>query len=266
MGVGDPLVPPDPATELRVVRERPDDSQGVAAFAGRFLCVVDEAADGPGGTDHDDDGALDSDLLAALDPEDETAWTILHETPSHQGDPIPFFAGVAWMAERPASGFLAIAFQESVVQTGAGATVAMTRNFTCDGDHDDEDTVDTIPVWTVFDSQGDLVLGGVGYALEPGDPSFVVSGSIVFFRASEPAHGGDLNGDGDEDDVVLLLNPLLACDPELVGIASLAPGLPVVTSSSGATGFFADEGLAGADLNGDGDAPPGELVLMYFDL
>lgn len=100
---------------------------------------------------------------------------------------------------------------------------------------------------------------------------FVVGGSLVAFRTSEAAQGGqDLNGDLDTNDAVMQIYNLAS--GELINTATAAipctlpgcdPTIPYKINGD-TVSFLTDEADQGADLNGDNDTD--DIVLTVFSV
>lgn len=250
-----PILPPGDVTQLHALATAlPGGSQGLAALQGRFVSVVDEAADSD---DVDSDSAM-NDLVAHLDPTAGAlaTWSFLVTTGSTNPS-----VGAGWMAAEPTEQRLGIGFQESVQ--------GLSLNSACrDLSFADPDAQDELPVWLRF--SGSLLLApGVGFAAAQGSTGLVVARGLAYFRVDEALHGVDVDGDGAADDLVLVRNPIFACEPgalfRVVPDGTPDGSAPVIfTDGLVGAAFVASETDAGQDLNGNGFV--GEDVLLYFGI
>ncbi len=243
-----PVLPVVDPAALPAVAAVPGGSAGLARLSERFVIAADEDADSQ---DFDKDGAFSSVLLGWLDPMVDDRFVFRHRDP----DGFTTYVGVEWMAAEPRDGRLAASFQESIVSSSL--------NSACGFAPSDDDQNDALPVWPRFSSEVDeLIVPGVGLALDPGRAGIVPFGNFAFFRVSEMQDGVDHNGDGDLGDVVLAASPLFTCDPVIIGTAADVDGPAIETGGPTGAAFLADESMAREDFNGDGDKA--DLVVRYL--
>ncbi len=250
---------------LVAVGAAPGGSLGLAPLFDRLVALVDEAADG---RDHDG-RAGDLLLVAWIDPDDDDSpgWTFAHQSPSNRSHGTGIFdrdgtsephASVSWLAEEERELRLPAVFLESV--PGANPLVgSLNNNLGCAEVAKDDDVVDALPVWLDFESGPTLDFDGTGFAIVPAVGP-VVSQGFVYFAADETADNRDLDGDGDLAERVLVRNPAISCDVEVVGVLAPIDAPPVFVSERNARGaVFLSTGV---DFDGDGDGD--ELVLRHF--
>ena len=263
-----PITPPrDPSQMFAVEDSLPGGAMGFATLQDRFVIVVDEADQGA-----DLDGKTeDHDLVAWLDPDAgfSADWTFAHQSSSSvttgtgifdtNGNSEPY-AGASWMAEER-FGRLPLAFQEEVPGTNADVG-PLNNNVACAFELKDNDVTDSLPVWADFESGPILDFDGLGFALDEDDAGIVIAAGFAFFRVDEAADGRDYNADGAVDDVVLMRNPLLSCDPRVMATSSGIAGPVIVTDDENGAAFLSSEFQAGMDFNEDGDT--NDLVVRYF--
>lgn len=244
----------------------PGGSFGLAALRERWIALVDEAADG---RDHDGRPA-DSVLVAWIDPDDpdDDDWTFAHQSPSNRRSGTAIFAsdgasepyaGASWMAAEALEGRLGFAFREAV--PGVNPLVSsLNNNVRCTEVVKDSDLVDSLPVWLDFASGPTLDFDGTGFATPTGEAGLVVSRAWVYFRVSELEDNRDWNEDGDLADVVLVRNPAISCDVEVIDVCTSGPGPAVLARelTAGGAAFLS----TGVDFDGDGN--PNELVVRHF--
>lgn len=245
--------PPRPVTDmtkLLAIGDTPGGTHGFAELSGRFVIVVDEAADGR--SLYDGDMATDNLLVGSHDPLLPGTGFEFDHTPGGGADP----AGATWMSEAPDRTRLLLAFPEEI------------NGVDINGDAVADDSVLTFPF---FNGPADINFPGFGIGLEETNAGITLIGVLAFFRASESAGGDDFNGDGDGVDTVLfrmnsnggtpvamathniLTRPSVFFDPDIVTHA----GAALITQES-------MQGPAGTDLNGDGDAT--DHVVRFFRL
>jgi hypothetical protein len=232
---------------LLAIGDTPGGTHGFAELSGRFVIVVDEAADG-----RDYDGAMmvDNLLLGSHDPLlPGTAFEFDHAP----GVPL---AGATWMSETPDRTQLLHAAPEEI--TGVDV----------DGDGVADDSFITFPF---FNGPADLNFPGFGIGLVEDNAGIELIGVLAFFRVSEAAGGDDFNGDGDGMDTVLFrINsnggfPVAMATSNILTRPSVFFDHDIVAHAGAA--LITDEaqiGLAGTDLNGDGDAT--DHVVRFFRL
>ena len=241
-----PILPNVLPEDMHDIAPLPGGALGLNGERDVFLAVVDELGDG---RDHDGDGELTRNLLAWVDPTEGGPWEFEHR----DTDGPSFFVAVSWMDEEVVNNRVAMTFLEEAQQ--------LTLNNACTLQAKDEDFDDALPAWPRFDGT-QLVVPGVGFAVPPSDPGIVLFANFVFFRVSESLDNRDHNLDGDLDDLILVRNPIFACDPEVMDTASME--LEDVVELGGFFGgaFVASEPDVGVDFNEDGDSA--DLVVRHF--
>jgi len=242
---------------LIALANTPGGTRGATDLAGRFVVVVDEAADE---RNYDGVSGTDNTLIGWLDPSTGASaqWTFDHNASAagFQG------AGTRWMGEQPDRTRVGSGFQESVFGNRINAR--------------DTDTTDSVPTFVRFDpgNASDLDFPGPAIAIDEDNAGIVIGAGIALFRVDENADNFDWNSDGDRNDFVLFRSR----------VSTLADTLAVSTLNSlngpaayfdlglgqGATAigaaFLADESSISAgsarDLNADGDT--NDLVLRWM--
>jgi hypothetical protein len=223
-------------------------THGATDLGGRFLAVVDEAAD-----QRNHDGlVLDHTVLGWLDPTDGNAatWTFDHGT----GAGIQA-AGTAWLAERPERDYLLLAFQEAV--------------FGLPLNNSDPDMNDSVPTIGRFDpgNADDFDFDQPpAVAVVADDAGISLQAGAIFYRVDENADNRDWNGDGLKNDHALLFteqgNP---SNSSFLSSLNDLSASAVITNGNVGAAFIYDEsevGAAGTDLNGDGD--PNDFTLRWM--
>ncbi len=246
-----PVLPVTDASKLMAlvttIPGRSADSTGaVIPLAANWVILVDEAADG---RDHDGDAGDDNVLVAAHNPTNVgTGWNFDHG--SQNAGPV----NVTWMARDPqnATRFLA-ALSEDVIDIDL---------------NNDGDKFDSVPTFPTSHNGTILKFPGYGIAVDASNAGIVGARGVGFYRLSENDEQEDWNGDGDMADAVLQRIGLTTNDlPTLMGTLN-NEDLPAVSFEVGTPQFGALlfqetlQGVAGKDLNGDGDAT--DFVVRYF--
>ena len=258
----------DPSRLVAVDTTVPGDAFGLAGLGSRLVALIDEGADG-----RDYDGrAGDAVLVAWIDPDDtadpeDRVWQVAHQSSNRSHGTAIFasdgasepYASASWMASRVREGRLGIAFEESV--PGANPLVGSLNNNSgdCTVIVKDTDVTDALPVWLDFEDGPTLDFDGLGFATVPDNAGLVVAQGFAHFRVSELDDNRDWNGDGVLDDVVLVRNPVLSCDPQILGVTTNAPGPAILTLLFSNSAAFLSTGV---DFDGDGMAT--ELVVRHF--
>ena len=221
-------------------------SGGVITLNGDlWIAVVDEGADG---RDHDGDAGTDKEFLGVLDPNlPGTGWNF------DQGSTT--FIQVSWMAPDPS---VATRFLAAIRESSTG----IDRN-------NDGDTTDSIPTFPIEGGNPrELNFPGVSVAIERNNAGMTTRGNFGYYRISESDQRFDYNLDGDETDNILQRVDLtggsqaismgvlhnLARDAVMVGRGNNPKAIVWMAPE-------VQEGAAGTDLNGDGDAL--DQVLRY---
>jgi len=222
----------------------PGGAMAVAELDGAFVIQCDEAADD---RDHDSDGDTDRELVAWLDPQDANpVWTFDHGTNGGTA-----WVTATWMSELPLHTRLGVAFAESSNNADL---------------NEDGDVLDSVP--TFADLTGTpprLGFPGFERAVVPDNAGISLANGWGFYRVDEAADGRDLNGNGNQDDILLVRSNLTSGLSYLMGALNSLPR-PAVESEPDGTGlsgaYLFDERIIGSNLNGDSDAQ--DLVVRYF--
>lgn len=236
------------ANGLVALANTPGGTRGVSDLAGRFIAVVDEAAD----ERNYDGSATNNTLIAWLNPDNgnSASWTFDHGTPAGVQA-----SGASWMGEVADRTRVGVAFQESVF----GASINAAR---------DQDTTDSVPTFVRFDpgNTNDLDFPGPAVAIDADNAGVVSVAGIALYRVDENADNFDWNGDGDRSDFVLFRTRISDLgDSFAVSTlnSSSAPaafiGIGVGQGDSAiGVAFIADESSISSggsrDLNNDGDS------------
>ncbi|MBM3989827.1 MAG: hypothetical protein FJ298_02350 [Planctomycetes bacterium] len=229
------------ATGLVALADVPGGTEGATDFNGRWIVVIDEAADGRSWDGEVSNPANNvEELVAWLDPADGNSaqWISDHS-------PAPGFqcGGSSWMGELEDRARVGVGFQESVF----GAPI----------NGRDNDTLDSVPTFSRFDptDANDFDFPGPAVAVDADNVGLVISNNIAYYRVDEAADNFDWNGDGDKLDRVLFRTTVSTlADSYYLSPSSDVPGPVVVADSANvAAAFLAEESAARVDLNGDGD-------------
>jgi hypothetical protein len=223
---------------------------GVTDLDGRFVAVISEADndqsfDGIPGKDHD--------LLAWLDPDETTNSTPQPWIFDHSPTSGIQAAGTDWMAERPQRDRLAMTYQEAVhgapINTGG-----------------DSDPNDSIPTFARFDPIDDFDFPGPPLAGQANNAGIALSDNdLAFYRVDEGADNRDWNSDGDKEDLVLFRTTVSTLqDSTFLDVLNDLQRPAVELGGTVGAAYLADEAMAHADFNQDGDAF--DLVLRWFRL
>lgn len=235
------------ATGLVALANAAGGTRGVTDLNGRFIAVVDEAAD-----ERSYDGsATDNTLVGWLNPDsgNSAAWTFDHGTPAGIQA-----TGTRWMGEQPDRLRVGVAFQEALF----GASINAAR---------DADTLDSVPTFSRFDpgNASDLDFPGPAVAADDDNAGIVIVAGIALYRVDENADNFDWNGDGDKNDFVLFRTNVSSISDSFAVSTLNSLSTPAafvgigVGQGDDAVGvaFLADESMISAgnsrDLNGDGD-------------
>lgn len=242
-----PILPPTDAANLHAIANMvPGGVNGTVHLDGRFVVLVDEAADG---RDHNNDPGNDFDLLAWVAP-DESNLDVAFVF-DHSPSATPVFFGATWMNEIPGNSRMVAAIPESV---GGG-------DF-----NDDLDVIDSVPAFPDFVGGPRLNFPGATIAVVENNAGAVLVNGTTFFRADEASDGRDWNNDGDQADIVLLRLFESTGSPVFVSVLNNLPRPAVnfsTTEPFPETGVFViDEPMAGFDANDDGDIS--DRVIRYF--
>lgn len=221
-------------------------THGATALSGKFVVVVDEAADD---RDYDGDVPVDNTLVAWLDPDDgnSAAWTFDHSqgvngAPGFQG------CGTMWMGEQPDGKRLGVGFAESVYGGPINGR-----------DNDDDDSVPTFVRFDPNDAD-DLDFPGPAIAIDEDNAGIVITAGISLFRVDEMADNFDWNNDGDKLDRILFRTATSTLQDNFAVSTLNSLSRPAVEFGTGNIGvaFIADESMISSgssrDLNKDGDS------------
>jgi hypothetical protein len=219
---------------LVALDDTPGGTHGATELSGRWIVVIDEAAD----ERNWDAQAADHDVVGWLDPLDGNAasWTTDH-SPSGGVQP----AGASCLEELVGVARVAVGFQEAVLGLPINAR--------------DGDLLDSIPVFARFDPADDLDFPGPAIAVDADNAGVVVANGTALFRVDEAADNFDWNDDGDKTDRVLFRSDVASSGATFfIGtLNNLTRPAVVADPLNVGAAFLADEAAAGADLNLDGD-------------
>ena len=222
--------------------------QGVTDLSERFVAVISEADNQE---DFDDDGDTDHDLVAWLNPGAVTNSTAAPWVFDHSPNPGIQAAGCDWMAERPQRDRLDLTYQEAVhgapINTGG-----------------DSDELDSIPSFARFDPIDDLDFPGPPVAGRAKNAGIALTDNdIGLYRVDENADSRDWNGDGDKEDMVLFRTTVSTLqNSNFLGVLNDLPRPAAEVGGKNGAAYLADEAMAGADFNADGDKE--DLVVRWF--
>jgi hypothetical protein len=229
------------AIGLVALEDVPGGTHGATDFAGRWIVVIDEEADGRS-WDGEVSNATNNveHLVGWLDPTDGNAaqWRTDHS-------PSAGFqcAGSSWMGELEDRTRVPIGFEESVF----GAPI----------NGRDTDLLDSVPVFSRFDPNDadDFDFPGPAVAVDADNAGIAISNNIAYYRVDEAADNFDWNKDGDKLDRVLFRTTVstLGDNYYLSPIADIPTPAVVADSFNVAGAFLGEESSARVDLNGDGD-------------
>ncbi|HRV80183.1 MAG TPA: hypothetical protein P5218_02055 [Planctomycetota bacterium] len=224
------------------------DSGGVIELDGRlWVALVDEAADG---RDHDGSGSNHV-ILGVLDPA---------------------LPGTNWNYDQGSNTFIQVTWMQADATTTARFLAAIKESSTGIDRNGDGDTTDSVPT---FPREGgaprELDFPGVNVAVELTNPGMLTRSNYGFYRINETSQGTDYNLDGDLGDSILQRVNLSGSEPATSMGIELNNARPAVLVGAGSNprgvvwmASEAQQGPAGTDLNGDGDA--GDVALRYARL
>lgn len=228
-----------------------DSTGGVVALKDLWVILVDEQADGQ--SDHDGNSVEFSNVIAAHNPANAgQTWNFNH------GSTAPGPVSVTWLARNPRS---RSSFRAAISETVLGT------DLNGDGDHDD-----SVPTFPELLSGNTLSFPGAGVACDLDNAGIVSAAGLGFFRLAEAEDGNeDYNGDGDENDALLIRFSMGGGDtPTVVKSLNTLSGPAVQFSAEGTIRFGAflfqenQEGASGLDLNKDGDVS--DYIVHYFPI
>jgi hypothetical protein len=215
---------------------------GVTDLAGRWIAVIDEAADG--NSTWDGIPGTDNDIVAWLDPSDGLGaqWTTDHDAATNGVQAV----GTTFLDEMASRQRVFMGFQESV------ANLAINGR--------DTDKLDSIPVFVRFDPNDadDLDFPGPAVATHDNRIGTVIENDVAYYRVDESDDNFDWNGDGDKLDEVLFRTTVSTLDDSFFIATLNALPIPAVVTDSNDVGaaWLVQESMLsgiGGDLNGDGD-------------
>jgi len=244
------ILPLNSAANIHALDSTPGGTFGLAELQDRFVIVVDEAQDD---LDINGDTLKTFDLVGWLLPSASTTpWQFLHSTA---------FVGASWVAETRDRSRLALALQEAV--GGDSLNPGTSQN------PGDNDILDSIPTFPVFNTGSVLSFPGIKIAVDPSNPGIVVTRGLGYYRTAESADNRDWTGDGDKNDRVLFRSSFSKGTTNINGTSNSVTrsviDFDVESTSPACAAFLTDETLQGAtgtDINGDGDKT--DLVVQYF--
>ncbi|MBL8857953.1 MAG: hypothetical protein JNL28_05565 [Planctomycetes bacterium] len=248
------ILPRNAAANIHALKDVPGGTRGLAELQERLVIVVDEAADN---LDINADGFKTFDLVGWLLPSTTTVpWQFQHSG----------FVGASWMAETFDRQRMSLALQEIVGGTSLNAGTTANPG--------DNDLLDSIPTFPVFNSGGTLTFPGVTIALDISpptvfNPGMVITRGLGYYRVAEAFDNRDWSNDGSKNDRVMFRTSFSQGTTNISGISN-SINRPVIefdrhSSAPACAAFLTEEALQGAtgtDINGDGDR--NDLVLQYF--
>jgi hypothetical protein len=247
-----PILPLNTAANIRALFDVPGGTHGLAEIGTRLAIVVNEADD-----DTDINGGGETlNLVGWLLPSTvANPWDFTH---SNAGT----YVGTGWLNEQPDRARLGVALEERVNGVNINSHIPAVPG-------EDTDTIDSVPTFGAFSSNTILSFPGVAIAADSDNAGIVVAGGFGFYRVSEAEDSRDWNNDGDENDFVLWRTSLTQSVSAYMGSHNSLSRLSIVVNpkENPASGAYIatenQEGVAGLDLNGDGDT--NDLVLRYFE-
>lgn len=249
------ILPPNSALNIHALDDTVGGTRGLAELQERFVIVVDEAADD---LDINMDGLMAFDLVGWLVPGNtSTPWQFMHSGS---------FVGATYVAETRDRQRLSLALPEVVG--------GISLNDGTSSNPGDNDLLDSVPTFPMFNSSGVMRFPGVGIALNislPGtvNPGMVIARGLGYYRVSETFDSRDWSDDGDTGDQVTFRSSLSQGLSNLNGISSTI-NRPVIefdpeSGSPSCAALLTDEqlqGSGGTDINDDGDDM--DIVLQFF--
>jgi hypothetical protein len=249
------ILPLNSGANIHALDDTAGGTRGLAELQERFVVVVDEQ------TDNLD---INGDTLKTFDL---VGWLL----PSNTATPVQFlhsgsYVGAAYVGETRDRQRLTLALQEIVggVSLNPGTT----------GSPGDNDLLDSIPTFPVFNASSVLTFPGIKIALDVSQPSIVNPGMVVtrglgYYRTAEAFDNRDWSNDGDKTDRVVFRSSFTQGTTNINGISNTI-NRPVIElePESGApscAAFLTEEALQGStgtDINGDGDRT--DIVLQFF--
>lgn len=249
VAASNPPLPFTSASQIYALADIAGGGSGLTTLEHTLVIAVSESDQDE---DIDDDGEMDWNLLAWMNPEDGNGafWTFDHDEGSGE-----VYVGTDWMATSEDEERLLTTFEEEVfgfaVNTG------------------DNDLGDSIPTWALLDDgDDDLDFPGENVAAMAGNAGMRLHRRYVYYRVDEADDNRDWNRDGDRGDAVLFRTQIQNGSSDFVDTLNDLDRPSVVL---GATEFeifggayIVNEGMADKDLNKDGDR--NDYVVRYFKL
>ncbi len=249
------ILPLNSPLHIHAVDDVAGGTRGLAELQERLVIVVDEQADN---LDINGDTLETFDLVGWLLPSTSTTpWQFTHSAS---------FVGASYVGETRDRQRLTLGLQEIVggVSLNPGTT----------GNPGDNDLVDSIPTFPVFNASSVLTFPGIKIALDVSQPATVNPGMVIarglgYYRTAEAFDNRDWSNDGDKFDRVVFRSSFTQGTTNINGI-STAINRPVIevdpeSGSPSCAALLTDEALqgsAGSDINGDGDRT--DIVLQFF--
>lgn len=236
-----PILPPNEVAVLFPPGDVPGGTFGIAELDGRWLLAVSEDQDG---TDFNGDELFDLDILGWYDPAVSAGWTF-----DNGVDGSVSTAAASWMGEIPGRQHVGVGFSELANGVDLNADGAIGES---------------IATFAFFDEAAvRMSYPGFGVATEAANSGIVIQNGEGFYRVSELQQGGDLDGDGVANEVLLwrsrLTDGVTVSMFEHNQVSRRAVDPNDTDALLGA--FVVDESKAG-DVNGDGFV--GGFALVYF--
>lgn len=249
------ILPLNAAANIHALDDVPGGTHGLAELQERLVIVADEQADG---LDINSDGLKTFDLVGWLLPSTTAQpWQF-----AHSGN----FVGASYVGETRDRSRLTLALQEIVggISLNPGAP----------GNPGDNDLLDSIPTFPIFNASSVLTFPGVKIAVDVGlpatnNPGMVITHGLGYYRVGEAFDNRDWSGDGDKMDRLVFRSSFSQGTTNVNGISSTV-NRPVIeidplSGSPACAAIITDETLqtaGGFDINDDGDST--DLVLQYF--
>ncbi len=250
-----PVVPFGDVDELVALAAVNGGTFGATEFDGRFVAVVDEAADS---RNHDAVPAVNNLLLAWLDPRDgaAAAWTYSHSVPGAG------FVGTDYMTASRSGDRLLATIDENVTGFSLNA-----------GDPDIADVVPAFARFDPFQPSGDLDFPGPAVAAVTGDALLRMVNRSAVYQVNENEDRKDWNEDGDRNDVVLVRTSVDVPSSTVFVITVISTDasntntftvVPRIEFTDSGVLLLTNEGPFGEDINFDGDLS--DFVMQFVSL
>ncbi len=236
-----PILPPGEVAVLFPAGEVPGGTFGIAELDTRWLLAVSEEQDG---TDLNQDGFFDLNILGWFDPAISGGWTFDN---GMQGSMAT--AAATWMGEVDGRQRVGVGFSELANE------IDLTANGTVN---------DSVATFALFDEVAvRITYPGFGIAAEADNAGIVIQNETGFYRVSEAAQGGDLNGDGQANDFLLWRSQLETGATVMMFNLNDVERRAIEADDADALlgAFVVDENQAG-DVNQDGRSDT--FAVVYF--